>query len=239
MSYDKCYIYDPISSSRMAIFEKLVSRVPRNANIIDIGCGPIGHYWALGYADRVKKIGFVDRDSIIINELEQEISNLSPKVVEKDFESTLRFLEELDDGIVLNTSKLLEDLVTKCTHIQAADFLQDETIGSGWDCALAIESLECVESEFELRLATQNIYNSLDSSGLLLIYALRYDKQLRNVSPRNGQGTYGKLNPPHELLCSTLESVGFTIDFELEQKTKMSNYTSASFIAAKKSVLRV
>lgn len=143
--YEACYIFDPITSNRKAVFEKVIAKIPDGSRVLDLGSGPIGHYWSLGYAHKVRSISYWDRSEKFLGELQSEINSLSPEYLQAHFADTIAFLKSSKIIPSLSYEKICEDMISKIDSIQKFDFLADST-EEKFDAVVCIESMECVNS---------------------------------------------------------------------------------------------
>lgn len=237
MSYDSCYIFDPITENRKSIFDLLIRKVPVCERILDLGAGPIGYYWALGYAHAVSSIDFFDSNKTFLQEGAQAVNALNPAKLQESFATTIEYLKTskiLQDSNT-DPSVIVENLITKIQPPTVYNFFQPPQKKEYFDVVLTIESIECVSNINELTTVLKNIHTMLKPGGSLLQYSLQYTTKDPSVVSSIRHGTEGTLNPSHSLLTQTLSDVGYTVSYEkCVTNTHMQNYGAASYIQATK-----
>ena len=232
---NSCYfdfIYEPITSFRKLIFEKLISRV-NGESILDLGCGQVGHYWALGYCDKVEIIDFLDYHESNIQILSEKVATLDPFVLEQKFADTISFLE---DSKIINSQNYQEiafNLVSKIQNQEVFDFLKDRR-NQKYDTILAIESLECVNTESDFILALNNTAKLLNPNGKLLGLVLRYQLNDEYVQGLVLDKMEGLINPTEKQLKDLFEVSDLKLDWiEAIPVPELHNYPEAIFFEAK------
>jgi len=235
MTTNNCYfdfIYEPITGYRMLIFEKIISKVT-GKKILDLGCGQIGHYWALGYSSKVELIDFFDLKEENITALSKEISILNPDLIEENFFDTVEFLK---NHLIINRNLTSKDLalsiISKTRNITNFNFLSSST-NQKYDTILAIECIECVNTKAEFILALNNISRLLGKNSKLLCLILRYDEQtdetLRQVELR----MEGLLNPNQKLVEEMFSASKLKLNWiESCKEINLYNYSEGIFLEA-------
>lgn len=237
MSYDSCYIFDPITPNREKIFDLLIRRIPYCDKILDLGSGPIGYYWAMAYAHKVNSIHFFDSNEEFLKASSHTINILNPAYFEKNFTTTIEYFQankllQYDEAKI---PTLLEHIITKIQAPEVYNFLYPPKQKNYFDVVLAIESIECVDSIAQLETVIKNIHTLLKPGGSLLQYSLQYSLESIEVVSSIQHGTEGRLNPSYNLSMEILRQTGFTIQYNhCEAKTYMQNYGMASYIHAVK-----
>ncbi|MBN8550033.1 MAG: hypothetical protein J0M12_12015, partial [Deltaproteobacteria bacterium] len=92
---DLDFIYQPPSRHREQVFRLLCQQIT-GGNVLDVGCGAVGHYWALAYAGRVSSFTLSDKDRGMIELEMQRIEMLTPDTLNVRFPGTLSLLDTLD-----------------------------------------------------------------------------------------------------------------------------------------------
>ena len=231
---DSCYfdfIYEPITPFRKLIFEKLVSKV-KGQKILDLGCGQVGHYWALGYCGKIQTVDFLDYHDSNIQILSEKIATLDPLVVEENFSDTIKFLH---DSKIINNQNYQEiafNLVSKIQHQEVFNFLKDQW-NQKYDTVLAIESLECVNTEEEFILALNNTAKLLKPNGKLLALVLRYKVGDDYTNKLISDKMEGSLNPDQEKLKKLFQKSNLELSWiQTIYVPELHNYPEAIFLEA-------
>lgn len=230
---EACYVFDPITSNRKAVFEKIIAKIPDNSRVLDLGSGTIGYYWSLGYAHKVRSISYWDRSEKFLGELRSEINSLAPEHLRAHFSGTIEFLKNSKIIPSLSYEKICENMISKIDDIQQFDFLTDRT-EKEFDAVVCIESMECVNSKDELDVAAKNIAHILNPEGILLAFVLRYDAMDDRVRDSIKHTTDGLLNPTEDMLRKALQKHFSAIHIVREERTNLHNYSEALFIEAGK-----
>ncbi len=88
------FIFNPVNDIRKLVFTELISKVHGDI-VLDLGCGAVGHYWSLGYIDKVGTVDFVDCNKVFIESQSATINQLSPEYLEANFKETILFLKKM------------------------------------------------------------------------------------------------------------------------------------------------
>lgn len=231
---DTCYfnfIYEPVTPFRKLIFEKLVSKV-KGQKILDLGCGQVGHYWALGYCDKVEIIDFLDYHESNIQILSEKIATLDPPLIQQNFADTIRFLH--DSNIINNQNyeEIAFNLVSKVQHQEVFNFLKDQW-NQKYDTVLAIESLECVDTEEDFILALNNTAKLLKPNGKLLALVLRYNLGDDYTNKLILEKMEGGLNPNEKKLKELFKKSNLELSWiQTILVPELHNYSEAIFLEA-------
>lgn len=224
------YIDEPITSYRKTIFDKLIRQIS-GGSVCDLGSHAIGHYWALGYAERVDEYSLYDISKEALLLQQQIYDNISPGFLEEAYADTLDFLHSeglAQDNTVLHAYELQD----KLEDITRFDFLQDIPERQ-FNWVIAIESLEIVENLDELyqsfRTAKQLL---IPENGTLLAVVLPYEDHDDGVACLCQAGLEGLLNPSSKMVHDVLAETGFTSVNIDNVQTNMRNYSHAHFITA-------
>ena len=228
------YIYNPITPYRQEIFRRLVGEI-NGGDVLDLGCDHVGHYWALGYAERVSSYSLYDYNTESIKKQQTAIENISGTSLAEYFAETIDFLKA-ENLVSRNTTNdaLAELMVTKFSDCQYFDYLKPK-ITQTFDCVLAVESLESVHNREDFVKGLETVENLLNPGGKLLAVILPWDYNNDDVQDRAQKGREGLFNPDINEILKGLNQSGFSDVEHSYYKTLMDNYTHAWFIKAKAS----
>ena len=226
------YIYNPITPYRQEIFRRLMSEI-NGGDVLDLGCDHVGHYWALGYVQRVSSYSLYDYNEDSIKKQQMAIENLSGAELEAYFSETIDFLKE-ENFVSKNTSNnaLAESMICKFSDCRNFDYLKPK-ITETFDSVLAVESLEIVHKREDFLKGLETVKNLLNPGGQLLTVILPWDCEDDAVQDRVQKGREGVWNPDINEILSCLSQSGFSDVGHSYYKTLMENYTHAWFIKAK------
>jgi len=203
------YIFEPLNPARKVKFKKLFSKV-NGADVLDLGCGYAGLYWALSYFERVKNIYFYDYYAFNIDILNLIIQKLTPEYIQENFADTVAFLKKIKlIDPTKSILKIAEELLSKIKHVKIHDFLCDLP-NCTFDVVISSEAIECVEDEDEFNKVLKNIFNALKPMGKLIGNILNYNKLTEFTQSLITQKMDGKLNPNEVELRMYLEKQGYT-----------------------------
>jgi len=224
----------PLTKHGQMIFQEVIRNVVGD-NVLDLGCGSVGHYWALGYMGRVKSITCVDYSESSIAALSSTLATLTPDFLQSYYEDTIHFLqtEQLIDP-VLTYDELAEQLIMTCTRVLAADFRQDFSFLGTFDCVLGLEAIECVDTPEEFLYVVQNIHRLLTPQGIFVGIVTPYDTKDAYTQMFIEQGVEGNLNPQ----LADIEAAFLHADFQHVHvkaiATHIYNYSQSLVIYASK-----
>jgi hypothetical protein len=188
------FMYQPINLIRIATFKDLISKV-KGDKVLDLGCGAVGHYWALAYIHQVQYVDMVDCNSEFVDALSEIVNCITPEYLEQNFEDTVEFLKNNQSiPVDQNYYTLAENLVTKINDIKVFDFLKD-SLKTKYDIVLAMQSIECVDDENQFLVAINQTANLLELNGIALIQVLRYRSVTDYTQGLIDQKMEGILNP--------------------------------------------
>lgn len=221
------YIHNPISPYRKKIFEKVIATI-QGGDVLDLGCGQVGHYWAMGYALRAHSLTFSDYSPENIAAQSHHIALLTPDVLVEQFNDTLSYLTAIH--CIPNSPTTPRDIATAILSntkaITAFDFLRDSGPPQ-FDHILAIESLECVNSEQDLRVALRTAVHLLNPGGHLAVAVLRYDQVTETTETLVQERLGGLLNPSAEVFKRVLTQVPHRSHvIEMLTDIEIANYSS-------------
>lgn len=226
------YIYEPITRFRKTVFEKLISKVV-TGSLLDLGCGQVGEYWALGYSHRVDSIDFFDYHTSNIHALSDKIDSLSPDLLQNKYSDTIAFLKTANIiPATINNEELATNVITKVRSLKTYNFLVDSSINK-YDTVIAIESVECVDSESDFVLGLDNIASLLQPNGIFLGLILRYNFMQDYTNELISYKMEGRLNPDLPTIKRLFEQSNLQIDWiEIENLPEQHDYQQAIFVQA-------
>jgi hypothetical protein len=228
------YVYQPITKLSQLVFQELISKI-NGGSVLDLGCGQVGHYWAMGYITKASQVSFLDYHCQNIDRLAEIIYNSDPSSFEQSFSTTVDYLktEQIVDANFTVESLFLQ-LIQKTSHVDTFDFVE-QSHPDQFDHILAVESIECVDTKLDFIQVLNNLSSMLNPLGTVHALILKYDKKTEATETSIGQKMEGGFNPnlPTVLDCfeaSKLQLV-YTNQVVLND---LHNYPEAIFIRAKK-----
>lgn len=217
------YIFEAPNEARKVKFQKLFSKV-KGDNVLDLGCGYAGIYWALSYFERVNHIYFYDYYQENIDELNLIIDQLTPEYIEENFSETIEYLKEIN--LIEETksyTQIAEELLSKIKTVKQQSFF-DELPISTFDVVISSEAIECVDNETEFNRVLRNVYSSLKRSGTLIGNSLNYNIKTNLTEDLIASKMEGKLNPNEaELQRSLLNNLFNDIQIEVIEFPELTN----------------
>lgn len=167
ISCDLDFIYAPISMYRKQVLQFLLTHIT-HGSVFEIGCGAVGHYWALAYAPRVSRIIFSDRLPAMIEHEAQRIDALDPAHLDSLFPGTLEFLASIaSPHEAFSTHERIAALHTAFENTALFDCVVDR-LSQQYDTILANEVFENLPSLDDLSRALSNIRDSGTYPGRLV-----------------------------------------------------------------------
>lgn len=221
-SCDFDYIYEPLSPYRSSIFAWINHFMPDDANILDLGCGAVGFYWALHYLEKANHIAFADRNPDVIDLLASRIDSLTPRAIRDQFG------DMTDDA-----QAWLEEFHDKTGDLQIVDALTAAP-AQKYNAVLALELFDCANDEDQLSRMIAYCANSLEDGGRLIGCALNFTDWTESLESLSQSSLAGKLNPSAGLLQKTLEKSGLNLAAFETRDPGMKNYAKAHFFCAER-----
>jgi 2-polyprenyl-3-methyl-5-hydroxy-6-metoxy-1,4-benzoquinol methylase len=232
---DTCYfdfIYEPITAFRKLIFKEIISKV-EGKTVLDLGCGQVGHYWALGYQEKVETIDFLDYHQTNIQILSEKVTSINPEKLEQNFADTIEFLKESEIAALQNYQEIAFNLVSKIRNLEVFDFLKDQW-AEKYDTILAVESLECVNTDEDFILGLNNTAKLLQPNGKLLALILRYNLTSSYTQKLIFEKMEGGLNPNQNQIESYFKNSNLEISWiKTITVPELHNYPEAIFLEAR------
>ncbi|MCX7997076.1 MAG: class I SAM-dependent methyltransferase [Patescibacteria group bacterium] len=222
------YIQNPISAYRKALFKKCIASIT-GGDVLDLGCGAVGHYWALGYVSRVNSYSLYDYSAETIAFQSQRIDEIEPFLLADKFGDTLAYLKKsalLPKNYPLH--QLTADLIVKLRQVKKFDFLKDHPEHQ-FDHILAIESLECVQNLTQFKNGLRRTLRMLKPGGHLAMVVLHYDRITTHTEQLIQNKLEGRLNPDESSIQQVLRKLPHK-RFRIESiaQTHIENYSQAT-----------
>jgi cyclopropane fatty-acyl-phospholipid synthase-like methyltransferase len=220
------YFYRPMSVMRAEKFSRILSQI-KGGDVLDLGCGQAGHYWALAYAHRVNSISFYDVVEENIAEQLMSIENLSPEFIEENLMETVDYLR--DKGYLpanLSLDEIAENIITKTKDIRVFDFVSD-TVDKKFNYIMAMESIEIADTYDDFVQSLKNAKSMLKDDGLFLGIILPYDELLPFTQDAINIKREGVLNPGIEETKQAFAEAGLKLEALETYETLQPNYSTA------------
>lgn len=220
------YIFRPLTHIRKEKFKRIVSQID-GGDVLDLGCGQTGHYWALGYAHKVDSIAFYDVVEENINEQIVNIENLSPDFIDENFQNTLDFLKA--EEIIpedMTSRDIAENIISKTADIRTFDFSNDRTDDT-FDIILAMESVEIADNYEQFVATLKNVRSMLRPGGKFIGLILPYGDLLPSTQEQINIRREGRLNPGMEMTLRGFSDAGLRMDKVETYATMQQNYEEA------------
>lgn len=238
MSNDFCAVPTdiPLTKHGQMIFREVIRKITGD-DVLDLGCGSVSHYWAMGYVERVKRITSVDYSEASIALLSSTLATLTPEFLQSHYDDTIQFLQE--EQFLPSTAtyeEIAERLITTCTNILVADFKQDLSFLGTFDAVLALEAIECVDTQKEFLQAVLTVYELLRPNGIFVGIVTPYDTKDAYTQMFIEQGVEGNLNPQRADIEAAFHDAGFQQVDVKQVATHIYNYSQALVIYARKEI---
>ncbi len=201
------------------VIENVIKRIDR-PTVCDLGAHAIGHYWAMGYIERVESYSCYDLSAEAISIFRDLMDNWQPGDLMKKHPIYMKYLYE--NGVIHETPENIEkQLVEKLDVVKVFDFLKDKP-DKKYDIVLANESLPVVDTYEEFVTAMQTSYDFLKDGGLLLTVSGPFNEETEDVKRMQSYKIEGSLSPTSEVFSKAMKEVGFK---NIETKTfKVNNF---------------
>lgn len=220
----KEYIYWPLSSNKRLVFDRVIRHV-NGGDVLDLGCGEAGLYWTMGYAGKVDRIDFLDRDAEAISSLKQQLEKWSPDHMDEHFSDTLAFIGADD------RETLAMDILEK-----TGSFLQDDfcnlPANAAYDTILCVESLHVADTQAGLNNSVLALSRHLKQSGRIMGISWMYDTLDDSTKALIGFGSFGALNPGETEFGEAFSNAGMTARIETVFTPEIHNFSKAVIFEA-------
>ncbi|MDE1171625.1 MAG: methyltransferase domain-containing protein [Verrucomicrobium sp.] len=220
------YMFRPLSHMRREKFKRIVARVG-GGDVLDLGCGQAGHYWAMGYAHKADSLSFYDIVPENIAEQQASIETLSPDFLAESFGETLGFLGA--EGIIpqpVDPQSIAENIVGKTVDVRVFNFIHDKA-DRQFDFVMAMESIEIADTYAEFVSSLRTAKSLLKPGGLFLGVILPYDVLLPTTQEQISIKREGILNPRVEETRQAFSDAGWNLEALETYKTLQANYDEA------------
>lgn len=214
------------------VIEHVIKKID-HGHICDLGAHAIGHYWAMGYIERVESYSCYDLSSEAIDIFKKLMENWQPGDLMKKHSVYMNYLYE--QGVITAPPEEIErQLVNKLDTVKVFDFLKD-TPDKTYDIVLANESLPVVDTYEQFVTAMRTAYNFLKDGGLLLTVSGPFEKVNENIKNMQDYKIEGSLNPTSETFENAMLEVGFK---DIQTKTitvhNFDNYKRLDICSARR-----
>lgn len=224
---DLDYIYEPLTPYRRAIMDFVAAQMPEDAHVLDLGCGAVGFYWALGYLGKVSSISFGDRHEGILERQVARMDALTPENLARDF-------GEWDWRGGSDYASWLRGLHGKTADVAVMDALSEPE--GQYDAIVAVELFECAQSEDELAAMTTFCAGSLAPGGRLIGCCLNYGEWTQALADLAAERQAGPLNPSAARLRDVMEAAGLSVLALDTRETGMGKFPTCHLFCAEKPV---
>ena len=185
----------------------LVIRKIDHGDVCDLGSHAIGHYWAMGYIERVNSYSCYDYSAEALQIFKKKMENWQDGDLMKKHPVYMNYLYEND--VVKQPPEVIEKQIRdKLNIVKQFDFLKDKP-DAKYDIVMANESLPVVDTYDEFVTAMQCAYDFLKDDGLLLTVSGQYEKVTDWIEDMQDQKIEGRLNPGAFDFKRAMETVGF------------------------------
>lgn len=200
--------------------------------VCDLGSHALGHYWALGYIERVESYSCYDLSQEALDIFRKTIDKLNPSDVGQQYAPMLDYLYE-KNVVKAQPEEIGRQLVAKLHTVKQFDFLKDQA-DEQYDFVLAVESLEVVDRYEDLLTSLHTAHSFLKDGGILLTVCGEYENETADVIEMQKYTIEGKLNPDLDTFMKAQREAGFYV---LESKyipIDYPDYLGVFFTKAKK-----
>tara|TARA_B100001750_G_scaffold240857_1_gene251298 strand:+ start:3949 stop:4653 length:705 start_codon:yes stop_codon:yes gene_type:complete len=213
------------------VIKHVIKRID-HGTVCDLGSHAIGHYWAMGYIERVESYSCYDLSSEAIQLFKNTINNWQTGDLLKKYPVFINYL--YDNNIITASPELIEkQLIEKLDVVKVFDFLKDKP-DKQYDIVMANESLPVVDSYDELLIAMQTAYDFTKENGLFLSVSSPYDRETDDIIEMQQYKIEGTLSPTAEMMENAIKAVGFkNIDVK-SMPIHYENYTQLDICSAYK-----
>jgi hypothetical protein len=188
------------------VIENVINRID-HGSVCDLGSHAIGHYWAMGYIERVESYSCYDLSIEAIQIFKDLMENWKPGDLMKMHPVYMDYLYK--NNVIKQTPEIIEkQLVEKLDVVKVFDFLKDKP-DKQYDIVLANESLPVVNTYDDLVKAMQTSFDFLKKGGLFLSVSSPYDQSTEEVERMQKYRIEGKLSATADHFRQAMQDVGF------------------------------
>lgn len=227
--YVKDFFEDATAPYFSFLFENVISKI-NGGDVCDLGAHAVGHFWAMGYIERVDSFSCYDYSQDALNIFQDTMNNLTGKALEKSFSKTIDNLQSI--GLVKGDADTLAcEIAQKIKHVKRFDFLKDVS-EQKYDIVLAMESLPVVNTYEELVCALKTTRNMLKDSGTLLSISGQHVSGTKSVEKFQAHKIDGSLNPDINMFKKAMMQCGFNIVETASIPIDFPDYISSDYCIA-------
>lgn len=212
------YVFLPISEYRRLVFDKLIMPLP-GGKMADIGCGPIGWYWSLGYIHKATELDFYDINTAFLQRSLEGVYQLTPDWLHEEVSSTIDYLD--------NKGISARDIARSAAVLHCRGLIHnihEKPLPKKVDSLLAIESIEIVDTEYELRTVIENCIDSLLPGGVFSFSVARFNSADETIIELQSQQLEGKLNPTLSQIEAIIENCAVSVEYVEQHTVPEKNY---------------
>lgn len=214
------------------VIEHIIKRVD-HGSVCDLGSHAIGHYWAMGYIERVQSYSCYDLSAEAIQIFKDLIQNWQAGDLMKNHPVYMDYLYR-HNVIQQSPQDIEKQLVEKLDVVKVFDFLSD-TPDKQYDIVLANESLPVVDSYDELVIAMKTARDFLKPDGLFLSVSSPFDKITGEIERMQNFRIEGSLSPTGDHFRRAMTDVGFKDIEVLSMPLKnYENYSTLDLCSARR-----
>ena len=195
------------------VIEYVIKKID-HGDVCDLGSHAIGHYWAMGYIERVQSYSCYDLSREALDIMQKTLDNWESGDIRKKHGYYLQYLRE-KNVIEAADEEIETQIRTKLADVRQFDFLKD-TPDRKYDIVMANESLPVVDDFDQFLKAMQTCYDFLKPGGLLLTVSGQYERVTSYISEMQDHKIEGRLNPGAADFTKAMKQTGFK---EIETKT--------------------
>lgn len=229
----KEYIYWPLSSNKRLVFDRVIRHV-NGGDVLDLGCGEAGLYWALGYAQKVNSLSFYDINKDHLDALSAQLEKISPEDLDGNFSDTLEWLARENIIGAGSHEFIAASMVEKTDVIKLYNFKEDQTERQ-FDTVLCIESLQVADTQDGLNALVVNAASLVKTGGQMIGISWRYNARTEHTDNLIAMQYDGLLNPDLSSFNIAFDEAGLDIEeLCLVQTPDVSNYHNAILFRVRK-----
>jgi len=189
------------------VIDSVIKRID-HGSVCDLGSHAIGHYWAMGYIERVDNYSCYDLSPEAINIFNDLMKNWQPGDLMKKHPVYMNYLYK-NKVITAPPEEIEQQLIDKLDVVKVFDFLKDQP-EKKYDIVLANESLSVVDTYEELLTAVKTSYDFLNEGGLFLSVSGPFEEETSDVKEMQKFKIEGRLAPTGETYERAMKEVGYT-----------------------------
>lgn len=188
------------------VLNHVIKRI-EGGSVCDLGSHAIGHYWAMGYIERVDSYSCYDLSAKAIQLFKHTINNWKPGDILKHYPVYMGHLYE--NKIIEQKPEIIEQqIIDKLDVVRVFDFLND-TPDKQYDIVLASESIETVDTYPDLIKAMKTAYAFLHDGGCLLCTSCPYNQETDDIKEMQKHNIEGRLSPSADMMIQAMKEAGF------------------------------